>query len=261
VIIATFLTPFSFTIIAFCCIFGGALLGLFLQRFLPEHHLKPESKDAVKLGAGLIATMAALVIGILVGSAKSSFDNVTNNITQGGAKFIYLDRVLANYGPETADVRQDIRSSVQKMLIFLWPKEYSFPGVAAFDPKDISGGLETIAAKIRRLPQNTPDQTVLRSEAIQATSDLMQYRWLIFTQSQNTLPRPLFGLLLLWVTTLNFIYALFAPRNGTVVMALFCCALAVAGAILLIVEMNRPLEGLVRVPSKSFSETLQFLGK
>ncbi len=258
---ATLLTPFSFTIIAFVCIFGAALLGFFCQRFLPEHHLKPESKDAVKLGAGLIATMAALVIGLLVGSAKSSFDNVSNNITQGGAKFIYLDRVLANYGPEASDIRQDIRASVQKMLMFLWPKEYAFDGLAGFDTSDISGGLEPIAAKIRRLPQGTPDQIVLRGEAIQATSDLMQYRWLIFTQSHNILPRPLFALLLLWVSTLNFIYALFAPRNITVAMALFCCALAVSGAILLIVEMNRPLDGLVRVPSKSFYETLQFLGK
>ncbi len=253
--------PFAVAIISFSFIFGGALLGLFLQGFLPSHHLQPESKDAVKLGAGLIATMAALVLGLLVGSAKNSFDAVNSNITQGSAKFIYLDRQLANYGPEAAGIRGEVAQSVKKIIMFLWPEEHTFSDTVPFNPKDISGGLESITAEIRRLPQNTPDQVALRAQALQTANDLMLDRWLTLSQSVNTLPRPFFGMMLFWLTALNITYGLFAPRNATVVAVLLACALAVSGALALIVEMNRPLEGIIKVPSQPFRTALDFLGK
>ncbi len=252
--------PFAAAFISFTFIFGGAILGLILQGFLPEHHLKQESKDAVKLGAGLIATMAALVLGLLVGSAKSSFDAVNNNITSGASKFIYLDRQLADYGPEAAGIRNDVRQSLQKIVVFLWPEENAFPGTEPFNPKDISGGLEAISLRIRSLPQNTPDQVALRAQALQTVNELMQDRWLILAQSVNTLPRPFFGMMLFWLTALNITYGLFAPRNGTVVAVLFSCALAVSGALFLIVEMNRPLDGIIKVSSQPMHKAAEFLG-
>src|SRR5216683_772946 len=99
-------------LIAFACIFGGALLGFILRTILPEHHLRDDSKDVVKLGAGLIATMAALVLGLLVSSAKTSFDEMNAGVTQSGAKIILLDRFLANYGPETKAAREQLRRTV-----------------------------------------------------------------------------------------------------------------------------------------------------
>lgn len=253
--------PFAAAAISFSFIFGGALLGLFLQGLLPAHHLKPESKDAVKLGAGLIATMAALVLGLLVGSAKSSFDAVNSNITQGAAKFIYLDRELADYGPEAAGIRGDVNQSLKKIIMFIWPEENAFPGTVGFSPEDISGGLESISAKIRHLPQNTPDQVILRAQALQTTNELMQDRWLTLAQSVSTLPRPFFGMMIFWLTALNITYGLFAPRNGTVVAVLLACALAVSGALFLIVEMNRPLDGIIKVPSQPLRKAMEFLGK
>src|SRR6202040_2238531 len=85
------------------CIFGGALLGLLLQRLIPEHHLRDNSKDTVKVVAGTIATLAALVLGLLVASAKNSFDALNPEVTQSSTKVILLDRALAAYGPETKE--------------------------------------------------------------------------------------------------------------------------------------------------------------
>ena len=93
------------------CIFGGVLLGFWLQSLLPKHHLSKESQDTVKLGAGMVATMAALVLGLLVSSSKSSFDTVNTGIAQLGAKIILLDRALAGYGPETKEAREQVRIS------------------------------------------------------------------------------------------------------------------------------------------------------
>src|SRR6476619_1562252 len=94
------------------CIFGGVLLGIFLRRVLPDQHLQEESKDTIKLGAGMVATVSALVLGLLVASAKTAFDTTQEEITQRSAKIIFLDRVLSDYGPETKDTREQLRRTV-----------------------------------------------------------------------------------------------------------------------------------------------------
>src|SRR6266566_772254 len=115
----------SLTIGLICagCIFGGALLGLLLKRLIQEHHLRDTSKDTLKVVAGMIATLSALVLGLLVSSAKSSFDTTSNAMIQNGAKIILLDRALAAYGPETKDVREQLRRAVAAGIEMFWPEE------------------------------------------------------------------------------------------------------------------------------------------
>jgi hypothetical protein len=87
--------------IVFACVFGGAMLGMFIRAILPQHHLRSDSKDVVKLGMGIVATLSALVLGLLIASAKGSYDAQSAELTQMSAKIILLDRLLAHYGPET----------------------------------------------------------------------------------------------------------------------------------------------------------------
>src|SRR6185503_5998663 len=99
----------------FACVFGAALLGMLLRYVLPEHHFSSDTKDTVKLAMGLVATMAALILGLLVASAKSTYDAESSGVTQMAAKIIFLDRVLANYGDETKEARELFRRTVQRM--------------------------------------------------------------------------------------------------------------------------------------------------
>src|SRR5436309_9482081 len=102
--------------VAFACIFAGAMLGLSCRRWLPEHHLSADSKDVVKLAIAVIATMSALVVSLLIASAKSSHDARRSEFTQMSADIILLDRSLDHYGPETKEVRSLLRHSVGAML-------------------------------------------------------------------------------------------------------------------------------------------------
>jgi hypothetical protein len=110
------------------CIFAGAILGMILRANLPERHLSAESMDLVKLGMGLVGTMTALVLGLLIGSAKSSFDTQRNGLAQMSGNIILLDRTLAHYGPETKEIREMLRVSVADMLQRTWPAENPEPG-------------------------------------------------------------------------------------------------------------------------------------
>jgi hypothetical protein len=102
--------------IVFACTFGGALVGMLLRATLPVHHLSSDSKDVVKLGTGLIATLSALVLGLLIASAKSSFDAQRTGFQQLSANLVMLDRALARYGPETKDAREALRQLVASAI-------------------------------------------------------------------------------------------------------------------------------------------------
>jgi hypothetical protein len=143
-------------LISAACIFGGALLGLLLQGLLPEHHLRDTSKDTVKVAAGMIATLGALVLGLLVGSAKSSFDATNTAITQNGAKIILLDRVLATYGPETKDAREQLRGAVAAGIEMFWPEEKN--GGSGMTGFERANAMEVLQAKLRTLTPTTDTQ-------------------------------------------------------------------------------------------------------
>src|SRR5215475_8428819 len=111
------------SLIVFACVFGGALLGILLRAVLPQNHLSAESKDIVKLGMGLVGTMAALVLGLLVASAKGSYDAQIADLTQGSTNIVLLDRLLAEYGPETKDARALLRNAVVRFVDQIWSKD------------------------------------------------------------------------------------------------------------------------------------------
>ena len=117
------MSPIAIAAISVVCMFGGALIGLGLQRLLPQHQLSKESQDVVKLCAGLIATVTALVLGLLVSSAKGTFDAMNSMITQTSAKALIMDEVLAQYGPEAKPVRDDLRRTVDLLVKRIWPSE------------------------------------------------------------------------------------------------------------------------------------------
>src|SRR5215470_1403048 len=243
--------------IAFACVLGGALLGMFLRVSLPEHHLSTDSKDFVKLGTGLIATMAALVLGLLIASAKNSYDIQRNELTQISASIIVLDRLMSNYGPETKEVRDLLRRSVVRTLDEMWPEHRSEapqlePGVSS----------NALSDKIYRLSPHNEDQRLLKSQALTITLNLRQTRWLEVEQSRgSSIPRAVLAVLIFWLAIIFVSFGLFAPPNSTVLAVLFVCVLSVCGAIFLILELDGPFEGLIRIPSAPLRDALMHLGQ
>jgi len=241
------------------CIFGGALVGMLLHGLLPEPHLRDASKDTVKVGAGMIATLSALVLGLLVGSAKNTFDTAEAEMTQGGAKIILLDRLLADYGPETKAAREQLRRTVATQIEDLWPEEKTgASGLAAFER---TGGLEAVQMTLLKVMPTTDAQRQLFAAAQQICGDLRQTRWLLVEQSQSPIPIPFLVVLLFWLTVLHVSFGMLAPRNATVVAVLLICALSVSGAIFMILEMSHPLDGMIKVSSAPMRKALEHLGQ
>ena len=202
-----FVSPMDIGCIVLACVFGGALLGMALHRILPEHHLSAESKDVIKLGMGLTATMSALVLALLISSAKSSYDTQRNEVTQLSANIILLDRVLAHYGPETKEARDLLRLSVSGMVDRIWPENRS--GLS--ESEATSTGGEAFYDRIQELTPQNEVQRSLQAQALKMSIDIGQARWLLFEQGGRSIPMPFLVLLIFWVTIIFLSFGLFAP--------------------------------------------------
>jgi hypothetical protein len=244
-------------LIVFACVFGGALFGMFLRARLPEQHLSGDSKDIVRLGMGLIGTMTALVLGLLVASAKSFYDTQSSELTEMSAKIVLLDRVLAHYGPETKEVRDLLHGAVSRTLDRLWPQDSrQHPQM-----EPTAAGGEIILDKIQELSPKNDTQRSLQAQALSMAIDIGKMRWLMFEQGGSSISTPLLAMLVFWLAIIFTSFGLFAPRNVTVITTLFLCALSVAAAIFLILEMYAPFQGLIQISSAPLRNALAHLGQ
>jgi hypothetical protein len=251
------MNPVATTAIVFACVFGGALLGMALRTVVPANHLDNETKDVVKLGVGLIGTMAALVLGLLVASAKSSYDTRSGELTQMAANTILLDRVLAHYGPDAGDLRAILRVALERMHDEVWPQDRAGPGGLSSK----SASHEVIFDRIQELTPRTDGQRALQSEAETIAINIGQTRWLLFEQNGTAISLPFLVVVVFWLSLLFVSFGLFGPRNMTVAVTLFMSALSVAGAIFLIMELDRPFNGLIQISDAPLRNALAVLGK
>ena len=231
--------------LVFVCCCGAALAGMVLHSKLPDHHLDGDSKDTVRLVMGLIATMAALVLGLLIASAKSSYDTQAAELQQMSADVAQLDRMLVLYGPETRDIRDILRQTVTVAHQRIWPPEGSQP--PNLDPSLGRGQVDAFFAKLQNLAPKTDTQSRTQNAAWQLAASLTQIRMLMYEQLGGSVSWPLLVVLIFWVSVLFTGFGLFARFNVTIIVAFIVGALSVAGAIFLILELNQPYAGLIRL--------------
>lgn len=243
--------------LVFAGLVGAALLGMLLHAALPDHHLSPDTKDTVRVGMGSVATMAALVLGLLVSSTKQAYDAERSEVIAMAAKIMYLDRVLLDFGPETAETRDLLRRALEHSVARMWPGEESrsvrvLPGNA---------WTEALPNAIQKLAPQNDLQRALKAQAAQITSDLGQLRWLLFEQSETSISPPLLAIVITWLAIMFVSLGLFAPPNATAVTALVLSALSVSGAIFLILELDLPFDGLMRISSEPMRNAVAHLAR
>jgi len=252
-------TPIAIALIVLACVFGGALFGMFLRTILPEHHLSEASKDVVKVVTGLVATLAALVLGLLIASAKNSFDTVNEGFRESAAKIILLDRALAQYGPESKDVRELLKRSFAARVEQFFPKENSQS--STLSSPQATAAMEGFQQKIRALSPQNDIQRSLQSRALDLSDAIAQARWLGIEHQDNSIPTPFLIVLVSWLAAMFAGFGLFAPRNVIAVVVLFMGAVSLSAAIFLVEELNSPLEGMIAISKAPMETALRYLGQ
>jgi len=244
------------SVIVFACVFGGSLLGVILRASLPKENLSPESRDVVKLAMGTIATMTAVILGLLVASAKGYYDNQSRELTEMSARIVVLDRILAHYGPEAKDARDQLRETVVRLLDKIWTEQSSQASKA-----EPSAAGEVIFDKIQGLSPQNDVQRSLQARGLNLAMEIGETRWLMFEQASTSISKPMLLVVIFSLTITFTSFSLHAAPNATVVVTLILCALAVSATLFLILEMYSPFQGIIQIASDPLRNALAHLGQ
>ncbi len=235
------------------------LLGMWLRAHLPPHHLDNDTQSSVREVNGLIATMTALVLGLVTASAQDSFSKVGAAVEHTAADVVALDRLLARYGPETMEIRSTLRRAVEHRIHAIWD---TGPGATIVPiSTDPAQEFERIGTMISNLEARSGNQQWLKSQALESTESLLAARWGIFAGRKSVIPDAFLIIITFWLTAAFAGYALFAPRNGTMTGILMVSAFSVACAIFLILELGNPFDGRIVVSGDSMHFALAHLGR
>jgi hypothetical protein len=243
--------------IVWACLLAAVWMGMWLRRFIPEHHLTPQSRKIIELTMGLVATMSALLLGLLVSSAKTSYDTNRIQVVQKAAKYALLDRLLGIYGPRAAEVRGKLPALIEESTRRMWPDDADIEAQS----KRVTEMGNAFYVAVLRLEAHDDTERALKSQAVSLTLELGQLNSLMQAESTTSISKPMLVVVVLWLVIIFFAFSLIAPSNSTANFALISSALCVAGAIFLILELNRPFGGLMRISREPMLNVLRQLGK
>jgi hypothetical protein len=246
------MAPLALSAVIFLLVVGSIFVGIWLRQVLPRRHLDEEAKGIVRIGVTLIASMVALVLGLLVSAGKSSYDTQSDQIRRVTADIILLDNVLAAYGPDSLPIRKSMRSAIDSFIDHLW-RENETPNKRRFVANVES---ERVDLYIRTLSPQSDLQRSLKERASQVMGDLEQTRLLLFVESGNSIPMPFLGALTIWLMIIFTSYGLLSNLNVTTFTLLALFALSASTAIFLILELSSPFTGLMMIPSAPLREAL-----
>jgi hypothetical protein len=246
--------PVAIGLLAFGLALAGILLGSIMQRTLPTGQLSPDSKEVVKLSLGIVATLAALVLGLLVASAKTTYSAREGEINQITAYVILIDNLLAKYGEGAQAARTSLRQAIPPMVDHIWKEAQSEPVQSA--PFKASAEGEAFYQQVQELQPTNDLQRGLKQRIIEVALDLAKARLLLFSHLGSSIPFPFLAVLLLWMTILFAGFSLMAPPNTITLASLIVCALSVSAAIFLILGLDQPFSGLMAIESKSLMNAL-----
>lgn len=253
------MSPPAVSLILLAVVFGGALTGMWLRGVLPAHHLADDTRDVVKLATALIATVTAMVLGLLVSSSKGNFDRFDDELTQNAARIVMLDRTLEEIGPQAEDIRATMRADYARRIDMLFSRD-----ATARDGVDGQFAMpqeEAVEGRLLALPVQGPAQQGLQARAVALNAEIDMTRTLIHAQREDSIPVVLLLVLGTWLTIIFTTFGLFAPPNAVAVGALLACAASAAGAVFLMLEMNSPFTGLIVLSDAPMRDALQFLGQ
>jgi hypothetical protein len=240
------------------CTFAAAVLGMALRMRLPAHHLNAEAKDVVKLVMGLIATLVALVLGLLIASANGFYDKQRDELQTLSANIVNLDQILTRYGPEANAARAALRSAVMVSHDRVWPADAL--SAAHLAPSN-DANLAAFHDGMQNLNPATEAQGHLLSQAIGITDNISAMRLLIFTQVGSSMSWAFLIILVFWASVLFLGFGLLTDWNGTVTASLMIGSVAIASATFLILEMNQPYSGLMRLSDAPFRQAIEQISR
>ena len=242
-------------------VFLFGIIGLILQKFLPEPHTTDRSLAMIGAIVGLFSLLLALVLGTLIGNAFAFYSTQKSELETFASRMVQLDLALAEYGPETMPARVKMKGTLENIHEMFWGKDTS-----TFNPESLKvsaalAHLRGMDEYIASLNPQTPAQRQFAAAAGIDASWIEQTRILISLQLASPVSWPLLIVVIFWALILFCGFGLLSQINATTIAALGFGAFAVGTAIFLILELSEPFTGLFRLPPGAIEQMLEVVGK
>jgi hypothetical protein len=237
---------------------GATVAGAFISGLLPGHHLSTESKDAIKLATAVVGTLSALALGFLVASAKTTFDDAETELKSSAARLVLLDRVMAQYGPATAEPRALLAALVKARI------DDMSTGANGESPQGTLRdelGIEPVQKLLRVLAPESEVQRLVKARALEVSSAIAEAHWLVMESGDEGLPTAFLVVLAFWLTVIFLTFGLLSPHNATVLSIIIVCAISVGGAVFIVNDMAHPYGGLIHVSDEPLRVALSKMGR
>jgi hypothetical protein len=241
------LTEFLVPIVTFLCLIGAASAGAFANIRYPFKDLQHGTIEIVSIAANIFVVMTSLVIGLMLASAKNTFETNDRNVHALATEIILLDRNLRTLGPEAHDAREHL---VEYARIALNEASILEP-----DPQ-AEAELDAAGASLRAIKVSDDQKLALWNDAREMYRQVLRERWVVVDAAGGTIPAPLIGMLIIWLATVFVSLSYRAPRNAVVTTTFLCAAVLLSAALYLILEMDRPASGLIQTSNAPFQNAL-----
>jgi hypothetical protein len=251
------MSPLLTSLAAFICIFGGTFLGIFVRHKLPDRHLSGDTKDIVRQGTTLIATLASLVLGLLIASANGKYETENSQIKQLIANTVLLDNTLELYGQEALPLRTLLRQDIGILADRIWAENR--PSFGKSRPFKASAQGLSLYSELFKLEPKTDAQRFFQARANDTLIDIGKARLLLFTNAGGTIPIPFLIVLVGWLALIFASISLFAEGNVRTIAILCIFSFAASAAIFLILELSQPFMGLMMISDEPLRNALAAL--
>ena len=226
--------------VVFACLLAASLGSLLIYQRLPAHHLQDDSQAVIRAVAGIFVVLTSLVLGLMINSAKNTFESVDRNVHAIATGIIILDRILQQVGPAADPARGRLLAYAKRAA------DASRPDRNVPD-RTSETVLGEVGMQLRQVKTETPEQTAALRDATQQYLAIVQLRWVLVEQSEGTIPMPLVVLLVAWLVLIFASFGYRAPRNALVIGCFIASSALMAGAIYLILDMDVPFGGPIQV--------------
>lgn len=244
-------------LISFVALVAGIAIGMFLHKRLPVAQLGAGQKEVIRLGAGFLATLAAVLISLMIASAKNSYDNQDSHFRTLAAYLVETDQLLVQYGPETTQIRILMRQAVPAAIDRIWREKRSASQDSAFTSASLA---EQINGAIATLSPANDAQRALKRRIEEASAEIAKARLLMFADGEPPILTPFLLILIFWLAVVFVSYALFVEPGPVVIVALLVFAFSISSALFLVADLSQPFVGLMQLPKQQLRDTLAPLG-
>jgi prepilin signal peptidase PulO-like enzyme (type II secretory pathway) len=250
---------YVFSAIVLALILLSAALGSHVRASLADHHFSEDSLAAMRIAVGLVATLSALVLSLLISSGKSSLDLVNTALQHNSVAMIQLDRTLSQFGPSAESLRVDIKNDYARWISFLFSNKTGTTAETA--SRGILQSTYDIQGRIFALQTLGPSQEKLRDHAMELWDNIFAGRWLALEHRRGSIPTPLIAVLVGWLTVIFGIFGFSAPRNWSMCVVFLLCALSATTAVFVVIDLDTPFQGMVNVSKTPMLDALKFIGR